>query len=227
MKQVFEAHRLCRLDGPLGPYSDSYEAEMRSYGYAQQTREVQTRLVADFSCWLAKRRIEPQEITAGLFRPYLRARARRRRPNRNDLSALQRLLELLRRQGVVAAPVSPPSTPAERLQNEFCLYLRQERALACTTQACYTAFVGEFLTERFADGPVNLSLLRAADVTGFVRRRAVAIRSKRAQLMTTALRSFLRFARYRGDIEKDLAACIPAVANWKPSRYLVPFRLIR
>lgn len=35
--------------------------------------------------------------------------------------------------------------------------------------------------------------------------------------MTTALRSFLRFARYRGDIEKDLAACIPAVANWKQS----------
>jgi integrase/recombinase XerD len=29
--------------------------------------------------------------------------------------------------------------------------------------------------------------------------------------------TFLRFARYRGDIEKDLAACIPAVANWKQS----------
>jgi len=35
--------------------------------------------------------------------------------------------------------------------------------------------------------------------------------------MTTALRSFLRFARYRGDIDKDLAACVPAVANWKLS----------
>ncbi|HLE37782.1 MAG TPA: site-specific integrase, partial [Candidatus Acidoferrales bacterium] len=34
---------------------------------------------------------------------------------------------------------------------------------------------------------------------------------------TTALRSFLRFARYRGDIDKDLAACVPAVANWKLS----------
>jgi hypothetical protein len=43
MKQVFEGHRLCKLDGPLGPYIDSYEAEMRSCGYAQQTREVQTR----------------------------------------------------------------------------------------------------------------------------------------------------------------------------------------
>jgi len=47
MKQVFRAHRLCKQDGPLGPYIDSYEAEMRGEGYARQTREVQIRLVAD------------------------------------------------------------------------------------------------------------------------------------------------------------------------------------
>jgi integrase/recombinase XerD len=217
MKQVFSAHELCKQDGPLGPYFDSYEAEMRGKGYARNTREVQIRLIADFGCWLAKRRIRAQEITAELFRPYLRTRSRRRRPTRNDRSALQRLLELLRRQGVVAVPESPVATPAERLQSEFRLYLRQERALAATTQAAYTAFVSEFLTERFGAGPVNLSRLCAADITRFVRRRAGAIQSKRVQLMTTALRSFLRFARYRGDIEKDLAACIPAVANWKQS----------
>jgi integrase/recombinase XerD len=217
MKQVFSAHRLCEQDGPLGPYIESYEAEMRGEGYARHTREVQIRLVADFGCWLAKRRIQVQDMTAELFRPYLRARARRRRPTRNDLSALHRLLELLRRQGVVAAAALPPATPAERLQSEFRLYLQQERALASTTQAAYTVFVSEFLTERFGAGPVDLSRLCAADVTRFVRRRAGTIQSKRVQLMTTALRSFLRFARYRGDIEKDLAACIPAVANWKQS----------
>jgi len=217
MKQVFRAHRLCEQDGPLGPYIESYGAEMRCKGYAQHTREVQIRLIADFGCWLAKRGIQAQDITAELFRPYLRARARHRRPTRNDLSALQRLLELLRRQGVVAVVASPAATPAERLQREFRLYLRQERALAATTQAAYTAFVGEFLTERFGAGPVDLSRLCAANITRFVRRRASTIQSKRVQLMTTALRSFLRFARYRGDIDKDLAACIPAVANWKPS----------
>jgi integrase/recombinase XerD len=217
MKQVFKAHRLCQQDGPLGPYIDCYEAEMRCEGYAQQTREVQVRLVADFSCWLAKRRIQASDVSTELFRPYLRTRARRRRPTRNDVSALQRLLELLMRRRVIAEPISPAATPAERLQSEFRLYLRQERALASSTQACYTAFVREFLTERFGSGSVDLSRLRAEDVTRFVRRRANTIHSKRVQLMTTALRSFLRYARYRGDIEEDLAACIPAVANWKQS----------
>jgi site-specific recombinase XerD len=115
MKQVFSAHQLCEQDGPLGSYIKSYEAEMRSKGYARQTREVQTRLVADFGCWLAKRGIQAQNITADSFRPYLRARARRRRPTRNDSSALQRLLELLRLQGIIATPVPPEATPAERL----------------------------------------------------------------------------------------------------------------
>ena len=35
MKQVFSAHQLCEQDGPLGPYIESYDAEMRGEGYAQ------------------------------------------------------------------------------------------------------------------------------------------------------------------------------------------------
>lgn len=214
MKQVFKTHRLCKQEGPLAPYIDAYAAEMHGKGYARQTREVQIRLVVDFGYWLAKRGMRVQEITAELFQPYLRTRARRRRPTRNDRSALYRLLDLLVRQGVVSAPTLPVATPAERLQNEFRIYMQQERALAPITQAHYVSFLSDFLRERFGAGPVDLSVLCAADVTRFVRCRARTIQSKRVQLMTTALRSFLRFARYRGDIDKDLAACVPAVANW-------------
>ena len=217
MEQVFREHRLCTQHSPLGAFFESYESEMCSEGYAQQTREVQIRVVADFSRWLARRRISAQEVTAELFRPFLRARARRRCPTRNDQSALDRLLRLLVREGVVPPPTSPAATPADRLQTEFRLYLQQERALTLTTQDCYLMFVSEFLKERFGSGPIDLSSLCAADVLGFVQHRAVTIRSKRVQLMTTALRSFLRFARYRGEIDKDLAACVPAIANWKLS----------
>jgi site-specific recombinase XerD len=190
---------------------------MRDERYAQHTSELQVRLVTDFGRWLANRGIQAQEITAGLFKPYLRSRRRRRFPTGNDVSALRRLLDLLIRKGVVPEPVTPAVTAADLLQSEFRLYLQQERALASTTQSYYLAFVSEFLKERFGAGPVDLSSLSATDVTGFVRRRAVTIQSRRVQLMTTALRSFLRFARCRGDIDKDLAACVPAVANWKLS----------
>lgn len=40
---------------------------------------------------------------------------------------------------------------------------------------------------------------------------------RRVKIVTTALRSFLAYARYRGDISSDLAAAVPIVANWSLS----------
>ncbi len=47
-------------EGPLGPYVDSYAADMHQQGYTSPTAEAQIRLVVtDFSRWLAKRQIAP------------------------------------------------------------------------------------------------------------------------------------------------------------------------
>ncbi len=43
---------------------------------------------------------------------------------------------------------------------------------------------------------------------------SAALHLKRAKLLTSALRSFLRYARYRGEVTLDLAAAVPVVANW-------------
>ncbi len=59
-----------------------------------------------------------------------------------------------------------------------------------------------------------LSHLTACDVVHFVQRQARCLHRKRAKTMTTALRSFLRYARYRGDVTFDLAAAVPIVPNW-------------
>lgn len=61
---------------------------------------------------------------------------------------------------------------------------------------------------------MNLGRLNASDVVQFVQRQAPRLHLKRAKLLTTALRSFLRYARYRGDVSLDLGAAVPIVANW-------------
>jgi hypothetical protein len=91
--------------------------------------------------------------------------------------------------------------------------LLQERALAATTVTYYRACVSRLLRDRFADGPVALAALEAADVIGCVPRQAASLHPKRAHLMTTALRSFLHDARDRGDLLLDLAAAVPTVAH--------------
>jgi integrase/recombinase XerD len=96
----------------------------------------------------------------------------------------------------------------------FEQYLQHERAVVPATVVNYMPFIRRFLTDRFGHGRVRLSQLRARDITRFVQRQAPRLHLKRAKLMTTALRSFLQYARYRGDITLDLAAGIPPVANW-------------
>ena len=43
------------------------------------------------------------------------------------------------------------------------------------------------------------------------------MRVKRAQVMTTAFRSFFRFLFQKGELQADLAASVPTVANWQQS----------
>src|SRR5207249_11421924 len=78
----------------------------------------------------------------------------------------------------------------------------------------YMPFIRDFLTDRFGNGRVTLSRLCASDVVQFVQRHSPRLHLKRAKLLTSALRSFLRYARYRADIALDLAAAVPSVANW-------------
>jgi site-specific recombinase XerD len=92
--------------------------------------------------------------------------------------------------------------------------LLEVRALARPTIINYVPFIRSFLEDRFGSGRVTLSRLCAGDVVRFVQRQAPRLHRKRAKLMTTALRSFLHYARYLGEITLDLAAAVPIVANW-------------
>ena len=135
-----------------------------------------------------------------------------------DGAAVTGFLKLLREQSVTKERIPHPQvTPSQKLLNQYDLYLQKERALSPATRISYLPFARKFLVSRFGCGRVDLSKLRAVDVLKFVRRAAGQLKSKRVLLMTTALRSFLRFARYRGDITLDLAACVPPVANWSLS----------
>lgn len=81
----------------------------------------------------------------------------------------------------------------------------------------YLSFVRKFVADTLGKGQVDLPKLCADDVIKFVQRRAGNMRPRCAQLLTTALRSFLRFVHYRGDLAIQLASCVPSVASWSLS----------
>jgi site-specific recombinase XerD len=204
------------LEGPLSAHIGAFAQWARDLGYAWASRYRQVLLAACFSRWLGQQAVSVRRVSAEHQARYLRCRARHVQVRREDATALGQFLAFLRHEGVIPAEEKPPRrlTSVERETQAFETYLRNERALAETTIAYYVRFVRGFLEARFGKGRVPLSHLCADDVLRFVQRQAARLHVKRAKQLTTALRSFLHYARYRGDIELDLAAAVPTVASW-------------
>jgi site-specific recombinase XerD len=206
-------------EGPLAAYIRPFAGSLRKQGYAQETIHRQVLITACFSRWLKHQGVALRSIASDHLPRYLRYRARRVRPSRGDAAALCHLLAFLRIEGAIPAEkiATPPLTPAERYTQAYELYLREVRGLARATIVNYVPFVASFLKDRFGDGPLTLSHLGADDVVRFVQLQASHLHRKRAKLLTSALRSFLQYARYRGNTKLDLAAAVPVVANWSMS----------
>lgn len=203
-------------DGPLASHIDAFAQWQNAQGYARHSIHRQVLLVAGFSHWLKQQGVALRHLSSDHPSRYLRDRARRVRPCSGDAAAIRHVVNFLRRRGMIAVEkiATRRLTPAEQCAKEYGQHLRDACALAKTTIVNYVPFIRGFLTDRFGDGPVRLAGLSASDVVRFVRRQAPQLHLKRAKLLTTALRSFLRYARYRGELALDLAAAVPIVANW-------------
>ncbi len=204
------------LEGPLATQIVGFARCAREEGYARQSRYRRVLLAAGFSRWLGQQAVRLPRVSSEHSKRYLRSRARRVRVHNGDAAALRQFLGFLRQHDVIPAEkvARRRLTPVEQEARAFEHYLRNERALARATCVNYVPFIRGFLTERFGRGPVALSRLCAGDVVRFVQRQAPRLHLKRAKLLTSALRSFLRYARYRGAVTLDLAAAVPVVANW-------------
>jgi integrase/recombinase XerD len=206
-------------EGPLAAYIKLFAGSLRQQGYALESIHRQVLIAAGFSRWLKHQGVVLRSITSDHLPRYLRYRTRRVRPGRGDAAALSHLLAFLRGEGTIPAErvSARPLTPAERCAQAYERYLREVRGLAKATIVNYVPFVASFLKDRFGDQPLSLSHLCANDVVGFVQQQASHLHRKRAKLLTSALRSFLQYARYSGKTKLDFAAAVPAVANWSMS----------
>ncbi|MDX2314930.1 MAG: site-specific integrase [Gammaproteobacteria bacterium] len=206
-------------EGPVAPHIGSFAEFLSAQGYALSSIHRQVLIASCFSGWLKQKRVELHRISSDHPKRYLRDRARQLQPCLGDAAALRHLIDFLRGEGMIPAEeISVPRlTPAEQYTQAYEQHLREAQALAEATILNYVPFVRSFLKGRFADGPVALSRLSASDVVMFVQSQAARLHLKRAKLMTSALRSFLKYARYRGEVILDLAAAVPVVANWSMS----------
>lgn len=201
--------------GPLSDHIDRFARLLLDQGYATKTAQEKIRLLADLSRWLERKQLKVNDLDEQRINEYLKFRATHHAPNRHVQSTFRALLRQLRNDGLIriSAPAVNDSA-LNRIENSFGRYLAQERGLTQITVDIYLPIVRRFLTVRFGTNVILLEELVPEDITRFILRHAHTDSPCRAQLMVTALRSFLRFIYQQGQTVTNLSMCVPAVANW-------------
>ena len=204
-------------DGPLTAHIAVFRAKLEALGYAPTMVLYHLRLFAKLDLWLLRSKLRLWRLDEeDTHRFLVRLRAKHPYACRGGRSALRLLLKVLRDAGVVAPKRDLiPDNPARRLAREYRVFLEEERGLDRATIYNYSRHIDRFLAEHFGSGRVNLRALGVSDIAAFVRRHAPQHGRGWAAQMVTGLRSFFRFAQFRGVIGSDLGALVPAVPNWK------------
>jgi site-specific recombinase XerD len=199
--------------GPLAEYVNAYTTLIQERGYSVISVQTQVQLIRRFSQWLQRRHSEIYALDEALVQRFLRSHRSAYCARRGDAAALYRFLHMLREQGATRQK-KPSLSLQQRLTTNYGRYLLDERGLTRASVVNYVPLIDQFLSARFPRIPIKLSQLRAPDVTEFVRHPAHKLSPGRAQLLVSALRSFLRYLRHQGKITADLATCVPTVARW-------------
>jgi len=103
----------------------------------------------------------------------------------------------------------------QALEVDFRQFLVKERGLAVRTVEHYTEAARIFLAARSTEDNRDPAAWTAADVLRFIQRRAQLRRPVHMQQLCVGLRCFLRYLRFRGETERDLAANVPRIAHWR------------
>lgn len=215
MTRYFKEPLALVRQGVLGPSIDTFAEQLAEQGYGKATIGSVRRLVADFCCWIKRRSIDVRMLGQEDVERYLRYRERHRYPRPENRQMLLRFQRVLVQQGLIVETSQPiEQSPVEILKQDYRRYLQQERRLAPATIVHYLDIAGRFLRHLYGWGELQLHALCVADVVQFVKSEADRAQAPRIKFVITALRSFLRYARYQDLVGSDLHVSIPGVANW-------------
>jgi hypothetical protein len=209
---------------PLGPHLDHFATSLHHAGYAARSIQDFVCAAEKFAQWLQGQGYAVCEMDDDLVRTYRSGLTRSRGGNQPKAAqGLGHLVRFLRHQGVTCprhdAPVTPP---LEQWVQAYDAHLEHVAGLALRTRQGYGPLVRGFLTACFGTEPPDWSALTAASITTFVSQQATRRRNAGRKQPAVAVRSFLRFLVFRGDIRPGLAAAAPSPPQWKdaalPSR---------
>ena len=200
--------------GPLGKYLEAFRCTLLHRGHAEQTVKYKMYMAYHLNKWLHQRKLAAKSLRESTVRKFLGYYHKYHPIHFGRAFALQDLLDWLRQKNIVPkVACKNDKSKLGHILRDYAHYLKYERGLSPATLKNYLPTIRCFLSQKFRKGKIMLRNLTPTDISKFVFSQTKVYSLRRVQLITTALRSFCRFLRFRGDIKSDLAATVPTVAD--------------
>lgn len=220
MERSFEsaAALVGRTAGPVSEHLGSFVDLLIRQQFVAAVVYVKAMHAAAFDRWLAQHDVDAAELSEAHIQRFLRRRRRHRGPirpetRRREEYNVRHVLSFLRSRGICAQAIAR-STPIEDLVATFARHLREQQGLASPTIERYTIVARQFLENRFSAGEIDMRAVVATDIIDFICGQVAHLRPPGLKCVVTAMRSFLRYGQYLGDVAGELVAAVPAVATW-------------
>ena len=207
-----------RVLGPLAPYADGFVVGLIERGYRPRSVSCQLELMAHLSRWLGEQGVEPDGLTPAMAERFLEVR-REGGGSLKSWRALDPLVGYLRGLGVVPKLAASADSWVDRLLADYRDYLLRERGLTAGSVAHWERVARLFLAERSEPLEDALWSLSTGDVTGFVVAQCGpgGRSGASAKILTSGLRSLLRYLHLAGWVPIPLAQAVPRAAGWRLS----------
>ncbi len=136
-------------------------------------------------------------------------------PRSGPYAALRHFLCFLRTAGLARVPTPSTSTAIEKTVAAFDSHLRDLAGLSPATRLYRRRYAREFMHSVFGDKSIRWSRVHATHVYDFIAEFAHSGRSAAAQVAAVSIRSFIRWLRFCGQLERDLSTSVPQFRHWR------------
>jgi integrase/recombinase XerD len=199
--------------GPIASHITSFSGFLAKRGYSYATGQRYVREVGHLSRWLDQRQIDIVQLNEKTIQVYFRSRKKGLHSRLKKGPYLQ-LLKYLRQNNIIETP-TVENTPNNECLGQYREHLLKNHGISEETIRGRIRHVRCFLTFRFGIGGLEFSKLLPRDIERFLLDRSRQCKAMSIKVITSALRCFLRFLQFQGDISTELIDSVPSISSWR------------
>jgi site-specific recombinase XerD len=199
--------------GPLASHLTPFSDFLVKQGYSYATGQRYVREVGHLSRWLDRQGVSIAELSEEIIRTYLCFRYQN-----NHLQVkkwpYRHLLNYLQQTGIVGIQ-KPVEMPSDQCIDRYQDHMVRNQGLEKETIRVRIRVARKFLSLHFGENSLELSDLLPRHIEQYFLNRSHHCNTTTLKTEASALRCFLRFLQFRGDISVHLVDSVPTVPSWR------------